>query len=185
MNKSFGSLNLVVIILIIIFIAFPLGYIVGNAQSSSQTNSNTILEENDEHMAESHTHKLYEVSQESAPQISNLAVTPDAKSGWNISFDTANFVFSPENVSSAHVDGQGHAHLYIDGEKITRLYSANYYLADIGDVGEHNVVVVLNTNDHRDYAVDGASVSALSTVSVSEDDSHSHKEDNHEERTPF
>ena len=52
-----------------------------------------------------------------------IYVSKDEMSGVNIKLETTNFTFAPENVNKENVDGEGHAHLYIDGVKWGRLYS--------------------------------------------------------------
>ena len=37
-------------------------------------------------------------------------------------------MFAPENVNQADVDGQGHAHIYVDGEKVSRVYGERFHL---------------------------------------------------------
>ncbi|MRX27987.1 hypothetical protein [Kangiella sp. HZ709] len=83
----------------------------------------------------------------------------DEKSGWNLELITENFAFAPEQVNQAHRVGHGHAHLYINGKKITRLYSHWYHLEELPE-GKHLIKVNLNTNDHQDYALNGKVIGA-------------------------
>jgi hypothetical protein len=92
---------------------------------------------------------------EAIPTVS-LSAFEDPKSGWNLHIDVENFVFAPQNAGMEHVEGEGHAHLYVDGEKITRLYAELYYLSL--DSGMHDVVVTLNGNNHNDLTLDGVVV---------------------------
>lgn len=89
------------------------------------------------------------------PAVTNLEVTKDNKKGWNINFDTENFTFTPENASTPHIENEGHAHLHIDGEKVSRLYSNAFYVDEL-DPGAHTFSVFLNTNDHKEYVVNGS-----------------------------
>ncbi len=77
-----------------------------------------------------------------------LIVHPDAKKGWNLELKVTNFKFSPENINVGSSFTEGHAHLYINGKKITRIYSNWYHLPSL-DSGSNKVTVTLNTNDHR------------------------------------
>ncbi|HIA92123.1 TPA: hypothetical protein EYO12_03345 [Candidatus Saccharibacteria bacterium] len=175
------NINVVLGVVIALLLAFPLGYVAGNAQSNNADTTTVMDEAHSETESDEHTHDhvLFDVDAADAPMVMNVRVTPDAMAGWNISFDTENFTFAPENASSSHVAGQGHAHLYIDGEKITRLYANNYYISELGDVGEHEIEVTLNTNDHQTYSVNGEEIAALTTVTVTEESSHSHDETDH------
>lgn len=96
-----------------------------------------------------------------APVV-RIAVTQDPMSGWNLHVETQNFRFAPENASTAHVPGEGHAHVYVDGVKLARLYAPWMHLGDLPAGAE--VEVTLNSNDHKVFQVDGQSVSASMTV---------------------
>lgn len=117
---------------------------------------------------EGHKHALREVGPGDAVPTVTLSIEPDFKSGWNIHIETTNFRFAPEHANGEHVPGEGHAHLYVDGRKVTRLYDDWYYLPSLPP-GRHTVRVTLNTNDHYDYAVDGESIAAETTVEVGND----------------
>lgn len=152
-------------------VSLPLGYVVGATVSDDEYDYTSMVEKVDSHMAANtaHAHDMFTVEAADAPQITSIMVTKDAKSGWNLMVQTENFTFSPTNASGDHVDGEGHAHIYVDGKKITRLYSNHYYLGEL-DEGEHVVRVTLNTNDHKDYAVNGQVVEATQTIT----DMHHH-----------
>lgn len=98
-------------------------------------------------------HGLLDVSQDSiVPQIDELVVTKDAMSGWNLFIKTSNFRFTPQNVNQAHQVGEGHAHLYINGQKFARIYSPFFHLPDLaGDQNE--LKVTLNANGHENLAI--------------------------------
>lgn len=99
-----------------------------------------------------------------APGLS-VMITPDPMAGYNLHVMTENFTFSPERASLANVTGEGHAHVYINGEKLGRLYNPWMHLAGLPK-GEVEVMVTLNTNDHRPLAVNGTPVSALQMITV-------------------
>lgn len=99
-----------------------------------------------------------------APGLS-VMITPDPMAGFNLHVMTENFTFSPERASLANVTGEGHAHVYINGEKLGRLYNPWMHLAGLPK-GEVEVRVTLNTNDHRPLAVNGTPVSALQMITV-------------------
>ena len=101
-----------------------------------------------------HQHDPIDVTNEVLIPTIELVVTEDPKAGWNLEIQTTNFTFTPEFASQDPVLNEGHAHLYIDGEKITRLYGPWYYLGEFEE-GEYLVTVDLNANDHSPFAVDG------------------------------
>lgn len=94
---------------------------------------------------------LLPVSPANAPDLS-IAVTPDPMSGWNLKIETTDFRFAPENASKEHVAGEGHAHIYINGEKIARHYGHWFHIATLPP-GENTIRVTLNANDHRPLAI--------------------------------
>lgn len=104
-----------------------------------------------------HMHsEQYEVPEDMSVPNLELSVEEDPKSGWNLLLTVENFEFSAESASLDHEDGKGHAHLYINEKKITRLYDEWVYLPDDWlKKGENEIHVTLNTNDHLDYAVNG------------------------------
>ena len=114
-----------------------------------------------------HGHDPQEVDPASAPTV-GLAVMEDPKSGWNLQIDLENFTITPENASSDPVDGEGHLHLYVDGERVTRLYGTWWHLAELTK-GNHEVAVEVSANNHAALAVDGAPIRATANIDVSAD----------------
>jgi hypothetical protein len=107
-------------------------------------------------------HKMFVVTEDKAPSVS-LSVTEDEKSGWNVRIDTQRFTFAPQSVNGENSIGEGHAHLYIDGEKIARLYGPNFHYDGSFD-GTKTFKVTLNANDHSEYAVGDEVISAEQAV---------------------
>jgi hypothetical protein len=142
-------------------IIFVLGIIIGSIGTSMSNNNNHIENMNevgDNHATHDHSmdHPTLEVDSLNAPSIS-IEVIKDLKSGWMLKLNTPNFIFAPENANLDNLDNQGHAHLYIDGEKITRLYSNYYYIGDLTN-GEHEIKVSLNANDHSQLTLNGVNI---------------------------
>ena len=125
-------------------------------------NSKSLPEEEVDHRTHithdhSMMHKQYEVPDTVLPPSVQLSVEKDDKSGWNLFIETQNFAFTAQDVNKENVPNTGHGHIYINGEKTTRLYSKAYYLSDLLP-GEYEIAVSLNTNDHSDYMVKGKKV---------------------------
>lgn len=115
---------------------------------------------------ESHHHhgKLEVPAGSPIPDIA-LVVHEDAMQGWNLEVKLTNFQFAPESVNQDNSLNAGHAHLYINGEKVTRLYSSWYYLQAL-PAGEHEIRVTLNTNTHQDLTHNGALIQATTMLTV-------------------
>lgn len=92
-----------------------------------------------------------------------IEVLKDPMAGWNLHVMPENFRFSPQNASRADVDGEGHAHVYINGTKLGRLYSDWLHIGDLPE-GAVEVKVSLNANSHSPLEVDGVPVSAAVVV---------------------
>ena len=95
-----------------------------------------------------------------------IDIAEDPLEGWNLRIRTTDFRIVPENVSTAHVDGEGHMHLYVDGEKLSRIYGEWHHISGL-DAGNHNVRVELSSNNHSALAVDGRIIDA--TVEIFQD----------------
>jgi len=120
------------------------------------------------HMGESH-----EVDAATAPTIS-LSVEKDEIGGFNVRIDTSNFIWAPEHASQEHIAGEGHAHIYVDGIKVGRVYSSWYHLNTAGlklEPGMHEVEVNLNGNDHGPYTVSEDEVRATASIEITAEES--------------
>ena len=106
-----------------------------------------------------------------APTV-EITAEVDHVGGFNIHIVTENFRWAPENASQEFVPGEGHAHLYVDGEKVARVYGEWFHLntSSLGlEPGEHELTVDLNGNDHGVYLAQGIRVAASSTIEIGED----------------
>jgi len=98
-------------------------------------------------------HGTLDISTDSIiPKIELFEIIKDPMSGWNIHLEVANFQFKPEHASQSHQSGEGHAHLYINGNKIARLYG-NWFHIPAFIKATNEVKVTLNTNDHQTLTV--------------------------------
>ncbi len=125
-----------------------------------------------------HGEELFETTV--APAI-DLTITEDPMSGWNLFAEVENFTFTPETASGEPVDGEGHMHLYVDGEKITRLYGPWWHLSGL-EAGDHEIMVEISGNDHAVYAVDGEPIMAMTTLTVTEDQAATEHDDGHDDQ---
>ncbi len=89
----------------------------------------------------------------------------DGETAANLKITTSGFTFMPESVNGAHVDGEGHAHVYVDGVKINRIYGPYYHLPGLSP-GERSIRITLNANSHEQYAIGDHPVEATTTLMV-------------------
>jgi len=109
-------------------------------------------------------HGFIEVSTDSiVPEIKKIELIKDPMAGWNLYLQTANFTFTPENASKEHLPGQGHAHLYINGNKIARLYGNWFHIEELKNV-ENSIEVSLNANTHEIMMCKGIPISKMILV---------------------
>lgn len=114
-----------------------------------------------------------------APTLALMLKDGDA-GGFVLMLDTTRFRFAKEHADGPHVTGEGHAHLYVDGKKIGRVYAPRYELKPLA-AGVHEIEVGLYSNNHMAYSVGGNPVSqrfvVLVTKSRRSKDSQLHRVD--------
>lgn len=115
------------------------------------------------HVAGGHEHKMVEAT---AP-VPTLAISlhPDGPQSRNLEISTTNFIFNPTRVNGENVPGNGHAHIYLNGVKLTRTYAPWVHLSALPK-GTHELRVSLNANDHSHLAVDGTPIEATTTFTI-------------------
>lgn len=65
-----------------------------------------------------------------------------------------NFTFTSENINKMIDKPEGHAHVYVDGKKVSRIYGPWFHLTGLTP-GAHTVQVSLNANDHKEFVING------------------------------
>jgi hypothetical protein len=115
---------------------------------------------------------VHENEQEVAPKAV-LEIKKDPTGGFNIHVVTTNFVWRPEMASMQHVPGEGHAHVYLDGRKIMRIYNEWFHLNTFQfatKAGEQLLSIEFVGNDHAPYTIQGFPVGAEQLVDVPGDE---------------
>ena len=151
-KKSESQKELIMVMVLSLFLGAG-GFALGAITSGSDSDSN---ESHAEMKKDGHSHgghEMFMVSAEEAPTL-KLMVMEDKKSGYNVKLVTENFTFAPDSVNGENVVGEGHAHLYVDGEKVGRLYGPDFHY-DGNFEGTKTFRATLNANMHGEYAVDG------------------------------
>ena len=112
-------------------------------------------------------HGILDISNEkSIPIIEEFKLIEDPMSGWNVYLQVSNFRFAPEQASQPHREGEGHAHLYINGSKIARIYSNWFHIPELLK-DRNEIKITLNSNDHQTFAIGDA---VIEKVIISEID---------------
>lgn len=84
---------------------------------------------------------------------------------WHVALKTTDFEFSHDLVDAPHRPGVGHGHVYLNGLKLGRVFGPVFEFGAL-PAGRYSLLVVLNTNDHRAYEVNGALVQAEADLVV-------------------
>ena len=125
---------------------------------------------------------VHEITQEQAP-TSSLKVEKDPTGGFNVQVVTDNFVWRPELASTQHVPGEGHAHVFLDGQKIMRIYNPWFHLNTYQFAtrsGEQLLSIEFVGNDHAAYTIQGLPVGTEQVVDVPSDEIQPAVKDNNQ-----
>ena len=160
--------SIMVAMLFVIVTAIVLGWPQGKAHESPGV---TGQSETAGQMQSGHSHdgEVVEIPVDAGVAVPTIEieVIPDRMAGWNLHIATTDFLWGPEHASGPIHMGEGHAHLYIDGKKIGRIYGPWTHIpADLMGPGEHTVEVELNANNHIPYAFQGQKIADRVTVTV-------------------
>lgn len=139
------------LVVIVLAGTFFLGGAVEKSQHNDEHNEEVGLGV-DDHSTEMAPAKYLVKDSEVAPTVL-VSLKKDSKKGYNIFLTTSDFTFAPEKAGNGTSSAnEGHAHIFVNGNKIGRMYGAAMYLPDL--VQGDKVMVSLNTNNHEDI-VDG------------------------------
>ncbi len=105
-----------------------------------------------------HAHKDEEMPVKlPTPQLS-LSLQKDAMDGFNLILKTAHYQFIPPGISTIERGDQslhGHAHLYINGKKISRIYSPYVHIPEkYLDKKINQLTLTLNSDRHGVWTKD-------------------------------
>ncbi|KIN70435.1 DUF461 domain containing protein [Sulfitobacter noctilucae] len=101
-------------------------------------------------MAEMHHGMMQGVDASPTPEISLPSPPAADNDGFEISLALKNFTFVRVADNAGHIAGEGHAHIYLNGLKLGRLYESSFTLGALLP-GRYALRIALNTNDHRPY----------------------------------
>ena len=114
-----------------------------------------------------HDHKMVMIPSDAITPNLSMELFRDSKSGFNLHINTRHFSIEPPEFSGGEEKGvlDGHAHLFINGKKITRVYGSYVHLPEkLFRTGVNQVMVSLNNHQHDTWTQGGKMV--LSTLVV-------------------
>jgi hypothetical protein len=146
-----------------ILFGFVLGYLtfigLDEFLDVQQVNTDSHMNHGDMHM-----HEMIEVQSENAPSLS-LNVYPDDISGYNIQFITENYTFMPELVNTENIQNEGHGHIYINDQKVARIYGEWFHLDNHHLTDEENILrATLNAHDHSQWSINNNPIEVVMTL---------------------
>ena len=149
-RNAFAIVNFIILFAVM---AFPYEKMAKSVYEESMSKRNAAV------------HQIFEVP--ASGPVPKIMIHPmrDEHGGWNLHLMTENFKFLPATPDREDVLGEGHAHLYVNGKKVGRLYSEWSHITLPS--GTNKVKVTINTNSHKDYFYNGEQV--MSEVTLSED----------------
>jgi hypothetical protein len=115
-----------------------------------------------EHDHSQHDHSATQDVTGAAPTL-DITMIPDSAAGWNLHLNVNNFHFAADHAGQSAIDGEGHAHLYVNGTKIARIYGDWYHVGSLPE-GIAVVEVGLYSNDHKALSVDGQPIKQSVTI---------------------
>ncbi len=111
------------------------------------------------------SHAMLEIDKTKPIPNVSIDVMPDSKDGYNIHVTTRNYSFTPESAGDAPIANTGHAHLFVNGTKVARVYGEWIYVGpELFREGTNVIQVTLNANDHSEWAIDGMHIAAEAKV---------------------
>ena len=112
-----------------------------------------------------HEHGMLMVDDWANPPSIDAEIFKDPESGWNLHVMATNFAFNAASAGYDNVEGEGHAHIYVNGDKLGRLYGDWYHIGGLS-AGTHDVKISLNANDHSALHRNGEELAAHVTIIV-------------------
>jgi len=151
--------NIITFVAIGLLVGLTVGYFSFSSKGIDEKEK-TMHSEDDSAVATMAKHSQLEIdSTKPIPTVSVEAIK-DMKGGYNIHIITSNYKWTPEKVNKDPIQGEGHAHIYVNNVKVARIYGEWFYLEqDNLKDGENTVEVTLNANDHSEWVQDGQHLS--------------------------
>lgn len=95
----------------------------------------------------------------------SVTTQPDGPGALNLRIVPSGMTFAPASVNQPHVDGEGHAHIYVNGVKEARVYGEWIHLTNLPS-GPATLRVTLNANSHEQLAHQGQPVETVQQIVI-------------------
>lgn len=156
----------IIYIVLSLLVGIGIGYFAfAQLDSSDEDTMKTSSSMQESSMAKKSMHKEVEVDPALPIPTVSVSATRDSMDGYNLKIDVTNFSFTPENVGKENEPNTGHAHIYINDEKLGRVYGDWFYLpSKYLEEGENKIMISLNGNDHSDWMVNGQHIESVVVI---------------------
>ncbi len=119
--------------------------------SNANTNTTTVAVDDDADEVDEDEEDEEEGDEDTAIEISSPEDGDTVATTFDLEVEIDDFTLAPDKVEGANAEGEGHYHVWVDGE---------YFVAGVAEVtsvaglavGEHELMVSLQNNDHTDLA---------------------------------
>ena len=115
--------------------------------------------------AGAHSHGMLAVDDWPVKPAITATIQKDPVGGWNLKLQTENFTYNAAAAGLENKQGEGHAHIYVNGAKLARIYGDWFHLGALPK-GHNMIAVTLNANDHSLLTHNGKVLEHKLTVMV-------------------
>ena len=118
-----------------------------------------------EQEAGAHSHGMLAVDDWLVKPAITATIQKDPVGGWNLNLQTENFTYNAAAAGLDNKQGEGHAHIYVNGVKLARTYGDWFHIGALPE-GHNMIAVTLNANDHSSLTHNGNMLEHKLTVMV-------------------
>ncbi len=122
-----------------------------------------------------HHHQTREIAANTQIPVLTLSASIDANSGINLKLLIKDYQLGApgDNETNIYVDGkpliQGHAHLFINGVKIQRIYGQDLHVPQhLFSTGVNKILVSLNSHQHHNWTISGEPITSMLSLTLSD-----------------
>lgn len=152
-------------------------------ETASIASADTILVATSTSTTMDHSHIPVEIPANVQTPSLSLAVSRDWMSGLNLRVHTANYIMTPPPSGLSMIEAmkpsinaetgfaEGHAHLYINGTKVQRIYGHDLHLSEaLFKPGLNQINVTINNHGHMYWTAEGRQVMATLFIDLDDDE---------------